>query len=274
MRPVAHLPQGARRETRAERPAARGDRVSRQRVRRGGRRDGQDRRARRALRRERRRRRARHRLAARDHVHRTRGRRAARAHPGAPDRTWANRSRARARRRVGFDDSRLLSQAARDVPARGACRPGVPGARRAAGARAAGRGVHDGARAFLRRRRTGSLAAARDLWRRRASADARRGVRDPSLGWAGARARAWSPRAARRPCRGAPRGGGLSRRRCACDGDATRRGRGGPRAHPDDDASRAAARARRDEGPRPASGCVLGGARRPGRRGARGACLT
>ena len=130
------------------------------------------------------RRRARRRLAPRHHVHRASGGRAAGADPVAAPRARAPGPRPPARRSVGLDDPRLLSPGAGDVPAPGGRRSGLPGPRRASGARAPSGGLRDRARAVLRSRRARSVAAARDVRGCRPPADARRGVRDVALGGA------------------------------------------------------------------------------------------
>ena len=215
------------REAGAERAAARGDRGTRHRLRRRRRGNGEDRGARRAVRPRGRRRRPRRRLGPRDHVHGAGRRRAARAHPGEPHRARAARPRAGARRRLGLDDPRLLPAAPRRASARGRDRSGLPRARRVAGARPPGRGVHGRARGVLRRRRARPVAAPRHLRRRRPPPHARRGLRDAPLGGSRARPRAGPSRRPRRRAWTAfarrPNASSPTRRRPSCSATPPRR---------------------------------------------------
>ena len=151
--------------------------------------------------------RARRRVAARDHLHRACGRRAARPDPGAARRARPARSRALARRRLDLHDPRLLPAAAEVASVRGRARPALPRPRREPGPGHPQRGVRDRARRVLRLGRAGAAAAPRDLRRRRAAPDADERLRDAALGRARARARARGATGARRPARGARRGG-------------------------------------------------------------------
>ena len=131
------------------------------------------------------------------------------------------RSRARARRRLDLDHPRLLPPAAEVVPVRRRARPALPRARRRPGGRAPQRGLPEGARRVLRRRRARAAAPARDVRRRRAAADADRRLRDAPVCRSRARARRGRTARPRRARGGAARGGArprtTRRRRSSCE---------------------------------------------------------
>ena len=127
------------------------------------------------------------------------------------------RPRARARRRLDLDDPRLLQPPAEGASVRRRARPALPRARRRRRGGAARRGVRARARGVLRGRRARAAAAARDVPRGRAAADAHGRLRDAALGGPRARARA---RRAPEPRRG-DRRASARRPRCLA-GDASR----------------------------------------------------
>ena len=257
VRPLADLPEGATVRSVAERPAARGDRGARERVR-GGRGRAP----------------ARRRCSSSDscarvvddgldvdsllvitYTERAAGELRARIRVAAASSAAGRISRSSSTA-PGCRPSTGSAAVSWGVSARRGRRPAFPRARRAAGARAPGGGLHDRPRAVLRGRRARPLAAARDVRGGRAPSDARRGLRDAALrrARAGARARRATPLESRRRRRSARPRRCLGRRP---EGDRRPAGAAccSARARRGDDAAGAAPRARRlkARGPRAAA---------------------